>query len=112
MFETWQGWEDDPSKRLFDYSKISFPSKQYDPEPVFDTTVKVCTGELKLYRNFTPVELIPGEKEKLSQVWTRKTTDGLGHRDKQVQSAYDMKPGTPGDSTMQELLARDTARRG
>jgi NAD(P)-dependent dehydrogenase (short-subunit alcohol dehydrogenase family) len=112
MFETWQGWEDDPSKRLFDYSKISFPSKQYDPEPVFDTAVRVCTGELKLYRNFTPIELIPEEREKLSQVWTRKTTDGLGHRDKQVQSAYDMNPGTPADSTIQELLARDTARRG
>jgi NAD(P)-dependent dehydrogenase (short-subunit alcohol dehydrogenase family) len=58
MFETWQNWEDVPSKRLFDYSKLSFPSKQFDPEPVFDTTVKVCTGEIRLYRNFVPVQLI------------------------------------------------------
>lgn len=33
MFETWKSWQDDPSRRLFDYSKIAFPHEQYDPEP-------------------------------------------------------------------------------
>jgi NAD(P)-dependent dehydrogenase (short-subunit alcohol dehydrogenase family) len=25
MFQTWESWEDDPSRRLFDYSKLAFP---------------------------------------------------------------------------------------
>jgi NAD(P)-dependent dehydrogenase (short-subunit alcohol dehydrogenase family) len=31
MFQTHEGWEDDPSQRLFDYSKLAFPRAQYDP---------------------------------------------------------------------------------
>ncbi|GAA4749209.1 SDR family oxidoreductase [Actinomycetospora chibensis] len=34
MFQTYQSWEDDPTGRLFDYSKLSFPRSQFDPEPV------------------------------------------------------------------------------
>lgn len=32
MFQTWESWEDEPSERLFDYSKLSFPRAQFDPE--------------------------------------------------------------------------------
>ncbi|NHN90822.1 SDR family oxidoreductase [Acetobacter sicerae] len=95
MFETWESWEDDPSERLFDYSKIAFPHEQYDPEPVFETTVGVLTGEIETYRNVEPKEIIAEQREQLNAVWTQKVTDGLGQRAPLVQKAYDIKPGTP-----------------
>lgn len=95
MFETWESWEDDPSERLFDYSKIAFPHEQYDPEPVFETTVGVLTGEIETYRNVEPKEIIAEQREQLNAVWTQKITDGLGQRAPLVQKAYDIKPGTP-----------------
>ena len=95
MFETWESWEDDPSERLFDYSKIAFPHEQYDPEPVFETTVGVLTGEIETYRNVEPKEIIAAQREQLNAVWTQKITDGLGQRAPLVQKAYDIKPGTP-----------------
>ncbi|MBS1103796.1 SDR family oxidoreductase [Gluconobacter sp. Dm-62] len=95
MFETWTSWQDDPSKRLFDYSKIAFPHEQYDPEPVFETTIGVLTGTIDTYRNVEPKEIIPQQRQQLDAVWSRKTTEGLGTRAELVQKAYDIKPGTP-----------------
>ncbi|KXV72069.1 SDR family oxidoreductase [Acetobacter cerevisiae] len=95
MFDTWKSWEDDPSKRLFDYSKIAFPHEQYDPEPVFKTTVGVINGSITPYRNVEPKEIIPQQREQMDAAWTQKVTDGLGTRPEIVQKAYDIKPGTP-----------------
>lgn len=95
MFETWKSWRDDPSKRLFDYSRIHFPHEQYDPEPVFETTIGVLTGTIDTYRNVEPKEIIPQQRQQLDAVWSRKVTDGLGTQAELVQKAYDIKPGTP-----------------
>ncbi|MFT8718035.1 SDR family oxidoreductase [Acetobacter sp.] len=95
MFETWESWEDDPSERLFDYSKIAFPHEQYDPEPVFETTVGVLSGEIQTYRNVEPKEIIPEQRQQLNAVWTQKVADGLGQQAPLVKKAYEIKPGTP-----------------
>ncbi|MBF0858585.1 SDR family oxidoreductase [Gluconobacter sp. LMG 31484] len=95
MFETWKSWQDDPARRLFDYSKIAFPHEQYDPEPVFETTIGVLTGTIDTYRNVEPKEIIPQQREQLDAVWSQKVTDGLGKRPELVQKAYDIKPATP-----------------
>ncbi|MFT8490537.1 MAG: SDR family oxidoreductase [Gluconobacter oxydans] len=95
MFETWKSWQDDPARRLFDYSKIAFPHEQYDPEPVFETTIGVLTGAIDTYRNVEPKEIIPQQREQLDAIWSQKVTDGLGKRPELVQKAYDIKPATP-----------------
>lgn len=95
MFETWKSWQDDPARRLFDYSKIAFPHEQYDPEPVFETTIGVLTGAIDTYRNVEPKEIIPQQREQLDAIWGQKVTDGLGKRPELVQKAYDIKPATP-----------------
>ncbi len=95
MFESWKSWVDDPTKRLFDYENIAFPHEQYDPEPVFETTIGVLTGEIENYRNVEPKEIIGQQKEQLEAVWNQKVTDGLGKRPALVQKAYDIRPGTP-----------------
>lgn len=86
---------DDPTKRLFDYENIAFPHEQYDPEPVFETTIGVLTGEIENYRNVEPKEIIGQQKEQLEAVWSQKVTEGLGKRPALVQKAYDIRPGTP-----------------
>lgn len=95
MFETWKTWQDDPSHRLFDYSKLAFPHEQYDPEPVFETTIGVITGEIDSYRNVEPKEIIAQQRQQMDSAWTRKSNEGLGKRTELVQKAYDIEPGTP-----------------
>lgn len=95
MFETWKSWEDDPSTRLFNYEKLAFPHEQYDPEPVFETTIGVITGEIDTYRNVEPKEIIAQQRQQLDAAWDLKANEGLGQRFEMVQKAYDIAPETP-----------------
>jgi hypothetical protein len=95
MFQTWESWEDDPSARLFDYSKLAFPRAQFDPEAVYATLTAVAAGEVDSYRNLEPKSLIK-ETEHLQQIpWQRKVTDGLGTRHQAITHSYEMQPETP-----------------
>ncbi|GAB3838033.1 SDR family NAD(P)-dependent oxidoreductase [Dactylosporangium cerinum] len=95
MFQTWQSWADDPSERLFDYSKLAFPRAQFDPEPVYATMTAVAAGDVDTYRNLEPKQMIDETKRLQQAPWDRKTTDGLGTRPGQLQASYDMEPETP-----------------
>jgi len=97
MFETWRTWQDDPSERVFDYARLAFPHEQYDPEPVFETTVAVVTGEVDRYRNVLPEAMESSVREQRDAVWERRSGDGAGERAELVQKAYDIAPGTPVD---------------
>ncbi len=94
-FETWKSWEDDPSDRLFDYSKLAFPRAQFDPEPVYATLTAVAAGEIDSYRNLEPKSMLEETKHNIEAPWTHKVTDGLGVRSPSVQKCYEMKPETP-----------------
>lgn len=94
-FQTWEGWEDEPSERLFDYSKLSFPRAQFDPEPVYATLTAVAAGEIDSYRNLEPKSMIEETKRNIEAPWSKKIRDGLGTRAPAVQHSYDMKPETP-----------------
>lgn len=87
-------WDDDPSARVFDYDKLAFPFEQFEPSLAFSSIVNVITGESSLFRNVVAPELSKGVREQSLQVWTRKTTDGLGTRAELVQKSYDLKPET------------------
>ncbi|MFC4591948.1 SDR family oxidoreductase [Sphaerisporangium corydalis] len=95
MFQTWESWEDDPSQRLFDYSKLAFPRAQFDPEAVYATLTAVVAGEVDDFRNLEPKSMVD-ETKRLQQVpWQRKVTDGLGTRHQAIQHSYEMRPETP-----------------
>jgi short-subunit dehydrogenase len=87
-------WNDDPSRRVFDYDKLSFPFEQFEPDVVFKSIADVIAGETQLFRNVVVPDLAEGVREQSLQVWTRKTTDGLGTRDELVQRSYELKPET------------------
>ncbi|MFF2145809.1 SDR family oxidoreductase [Kitasatospora sp. NPDC058190] len=95
MFQTWESWEDDPSQRLFDYSKLSFPRAQFDPEAVYATLTAVAAGEVDSYRNLEPKSMLEETKNLQEVPWERKITDGLGTRHPSIQNSYEMKPETP-----------------
>ena len=95
MFETWTSWKDDVTKRLFDYEKMAFPHEQYDPEPVFETTIGVISGKIKTYRNVEPKEIIAQQRAQLDAAWERRVDEQLGKRSELVQKAYDIEPETP-----------------
>jgi NAD(P)-dependent dehydrogenase (short-subunit alcohol dehydrogenase family) len=95
MFEAWKSWEDDKSERLFDYSKLSFPRAQFDPEPVYATMTAVVAGEIDTYRNLEPKSMLEETKRLVEAPWNRKTTDNLGKRPDSLQASFDMKPETP-----------------
>ena len=94
MFQTWESWEDDPSERLFDYSKLAFPRAQFDPEPVYATMTAVSAGEIDSFRNLEPSSMIEETKRLQEAPWERKVTDGLGTRPRALQNSYDMEPET------------------
>ena len=92
IFNTWESWTDEPSERLYDYSQLAFPRAQFNPEPVYATLTALAAGEIDTYRNLEPTSMIKETKELSLAPWDKKTTDGLGTRNDQVQSAFDMKP--------------------
>ena len=94
-FQTWQGWEDDPAQRLFDYSKLAFPRAQYNPEPVYATMTAVAAGEVDSYRNLEPKSMIEETKKNIEAPWTKKTRESLGTRPANLQKCYEMEPETP-----------------
>jgi NAD(P)-dependent dehydrogenase (short-subunit alcohol dehydrogenase family) len=94
-FETWRSWEDDPSERLFDYSKLAFPRAQFDPEPVYATMTAVAAGEIESYRNLEPKSMLDETKRLIEAPWTKKVRDGLGTRPPSLQKSFEMKPETP-----------------
>ena len=94
-FETWKSWEDDPSERLFDYSKLAFPRSQFDPEPVYATMTAVAAGEVENYRNLEPKSMIEQTKSLIMAPWDKKVKDGLGTRAPNLQKCYEMQPETP-----------------
>jgi NAD(P)-dependent dehydrogenase (short-subunit alcohol dehydrogenase family) len=94
-FDTHNSWIDDPKERLFDYSKLSFPRSQYNPEAVYATLTAVAAGEVETFRNLEPKVMLAETKQNMENVWTKKIKDGLGTRAKGVQGSYDMKPETP-----------------
>jgi NAD(P)-dependent dehydrogenase (short-subunit alcohol dehydrogenase family) len=94
-FQTWESWLDDPTDRLFDYSKLAFPRAQFDPEPVYATLTAVAAGEVDTFRNLEPKSMLDETKRNIENVWTKKIKDGLGTRPAALQASFDMKPETP-----------------
>jgi NAD(P)-dependent dehydrogenase (short-subunit alcohol dehydrogenase family) len=94
-FDTWRSWVDEPSERLYDYSKLAFPRAQFDPEPVYATMTAVAAGEIHTYRNLEPKSMIAETRSNIEAPWSRKVTDDLGSRPASVQKAFEMKPETP-----------------
>src|SRR6201997_2720060 len=94
-FETWRSWVDEPSNRLFDYSKLAFPRAQFDPEPVYATMTAVAAGEIDTYRNLEPKSMLEETKHLIEAPWDKKVRDGLGTRPASLQKSYEMKPETP-----------------
>lgn len=96
--EGWKGWHDDPSRRLFDYSSLAFPREQFDPEPVYEVSVAVLTGENKRYRNVVPDDMVSAIREQLDSKWERQQNDGsTGARSELVEKAHEIAPATPAD---------------
>jgi hypothetical protein len=94
-FETWRSWVDEPSERLYDYSKLAFPRAQFDPEPVYATMTAVAAGEVDTFRNLEPKSMLAETKNNIEAPWNKKIKDGLGSRPVSVQKAFEMKPETP-----------------
>ena len=94
-FQTWESWEDDPSERLYDYSKLAFPRAQFNPEPVYATMTAVAAGEIDSYRNLEPKSMLAETRNNIEAPWTKKVKDGLGTRPASLQKSYEMKPETP-----------------
>lgn len=95
MFEEWKSWVDDPSTRLYDYSKLAFPHEQFDPEEVITVTIDVLTGTDTDYRHVLPAHTVDDIKAQTQAQWDRTLNDGK--RPELVQTAYDISPYTPVD---------------
>jgi len=93
-FQTWMSWEDDPSERLYDYSKLAFPRAQFDPEPVYATLTAIAAGEVDTFRNLEPKSMIEETKHNMEAVWDKKIKEGLGTRPETITKSMEMEPET------------------
>ncbi len=91
-FQTWESWEDEPSQRLYDYSKLAFPRPQFDPAVMIATMTKVVAGEGDTYRNLEPQSMVEETKKNIEAPWTKNVKKDLGTRAAQIQKCYDMTP--------------------
>ena len=91
-FDTWKSWLDEPSQRLFDYTKLAFPRAQFDPEPVHATLTALAAGEIDTFRNLEPKSMVRETKQKMDNIWDQSIRARLGTRHEQVQACYEMKP--------------------
>ena len=92
--EAWKSWEDDPSKRIYDYEEIAFPFEQFDPQEVVDVGVKVILRESNQYRNVVPEDMIEQVKKEQQNPWDQTIVENIGKRHDMVQKAYDLEPRT------------------
>ncbi|WP_312714715.1 SDR family oxidoreductase [Corynebacterium flavescens] len=93
MFEEYKSWDDDPSTRLFDYTKLHFPHEQFNPEEVIKVSIDVLTGVDTAYRHVLPAHTVDDIKAQMNGEWSRTVNDGT--RPALVQTAYDIEPYTP-----------------
>lgn len=95
MFETWKHWyPEDQANTVFDYEKLSFPHKQYEPDQVSDIIVSVVTEEQKTFRNLAPKEIEADTKKQMDEKWDRQIHSDA-KRDPLVEDAYTLEPETP-----------------
>ncbi|MBV0888769.1 SDR family oxidoreductase [Komagataeibacter oboediens] len=97
IFDSWKNWPTERKDTLFDYERIAYPYKQFDIEPVVETTIGVIEGTIDSYRNVEPKQNAAMQRQQMDAAWTRKSSENLGRRFAMVQTAYDMQPATPAD---------------
>lgn len=95
-FQAWQYWEDDPSKRIFNYEKINFPFTQLDPKKAIPPIIKVILGKRNKFRNLIPSLLAPAIDIVNRYQWIKPSDFRLGKRHSMVQKAYDMNEASSG----------------
>ena len=95
IFDSYQNWYPEDRKRaIFDYNKISYQHKQYDPRIVSECVAQVANGSVTNYRNIVPKEIQPQQRQMMAEKFSRqspvnKTQPSL------VRTAFEMKPGIP-----------------
>ena len=99
MFETYHNWVKPKEQNTFDYSKLDFPHKQYDPEIVIKAAVDIILSDNPKYRNVLPKEIISDQKKQLADIWNRKAKDDVGKENSLVSEAYRLKKETPVDNS-------------
>lgn len=64
---------------------------------MFETTVKVLTGQDTAYRHVLPTGIVGSTKHQLADVWDRRQSEGSGPeaRPEVVRTAFEIQPGTP-----------------
>jgi len=95
IFETYEEWlPEDLENAVFDYSKLAFPHKQYDPRQVSDLLAAVVNGSVTTYRNIVPSSIYDQQKGMVDDMFTREAHNTT-EMAPLIQTAYQMYPGTP-----------------
>jgi hypothetical protein len=93
-FLTPRTWNDDPSRRLFDYDKLAFPFEQFDPSLAFASIADAISGKSPLFRNVITPDLAGGVREQAEAIWTQTSKEALGTRSELVERSYQLRPET------------------
>lgn len=95
-FNAWQTWDDNPTKRIFNYEQLAFPFKQLDPKGAIAPIIRVILGEKNFFRNLMPKIMTPVISIVNQYQWIKRSNFRLGRQHTLVKKAYDINPGSSG----------------
>lgn len=95
-FNTWQTWDDNPKKRIFNYEQLAFPFKQLDPKDAIAPIIKVILGKKSSFRNLLPKIMTPAINITNQYQWIKRSDFRLGRQHSLVKKSYKIEPGSSG----------------
>lgn len=93
-YEAYRHWKDEPSERLFDYEKLSFPYEQLDPDGAIEEMIDILTSDSGDYRNVIPKAMATLAKKRQKDIWNRKSDEDLGERHEMINKSIEIDPAT------------------
>ncbi len=93
-YEAYRQWKDEPSERLFDYEKLSFPYEQLDPDGAIEEMIDILTSDSGDYRNVIPKTMATLAKKRQKDIWNRKSDEDLGERHEMINKSIEIDPAT------------------
>lgn len=93
-YEAYKQWDDDPSRRLFDYEQLNFPYEQLDPSGCIDEIVEILLEEKNDFRNVIPKAMVAMAKKRQKDIWSRTSDEDLGQRHEMIEKSINIEAAT------------------
>lgn len=93
-YEAYKQWNDDPSRRLFNYEQLNFPYEQLDPAGCIKEIVEILLEDKNDFRNVIPKAMVAMAKKRQKDIWSRKSDEDIGQRHEMIEKSIQIEAAT------------------